>query len=89
MQSGSLLEVWDLNPFYLARTRFLYDAVNQPLPPEGFAIPQLPDVPPGPPEALDVDYTARFVNARDGSDGSMSVRWGRIGPKGRSGGGLN
>ena len=30
-----------------------------------------------------------FVNLRDGSNGQMSVRWGKIGRKGRSSSGLN
>jgi hypothetical protein len=41
------------------------------------------------PEALDADYTQRFVNLCDGSDGRMSVRWGKVGPKARSSSGLN
>jgi hypothetical protein len=35
------------------------------------------------------DYTNRYVVIRDGSDGRMSARWGKQGPKGSSSGGLN
>jgi hypothetical protein len=74
---------------FLMRTRFLYDAVNQPLPAKDFALPKVEGVSPAPPEPLDADYTNRFVNLRDGSDGRMSVRWGKQGPKRRSSSGLN
>jgi hypothetical protein len=68
----------------VSRTKFLYDAVNEPLPAEDFAVPRLEGISPAPPEPLDTDYTNRFINLRDGSDGNMSVRWGKKGPKGTS-----
>jgi hypothetical protein len=71
------------------RTRFLYDAVNQPVPDEVFAVPKLEGISPSPAEPLEEGYTRRFVNVRDGGDGRMSVRWGMTGPKGRSSSGLN
>ena len=66
------------------RTRFLYDAVNKPLPVEDFAIPNLKGISPTPPEPLDSGYTKRFIMLRDGSDGRVWVRWGKEGPKGDS-----
>jgi hypothetical protein len=100
--SADGLNQWCINPqtslptqmdscgtYGIWRTRFLYDAVNQPISVEAFAVPKLEGISPSPPEALDESYTKRFVNVRDGSDGRMSVRWGKIGPKGRSSSGLN
>jgi hypothetical protein len=71
------------------RYRFHYDVVNEQLPPESFAVPKLEGVTPSPAEALDANYTNHFINLRDGSDGNISVRWGKQGPKGTSSGGLN
>jgi hypothetical protein len=82
-------EVRHCSGYGMWRTRFLYDAVNQPLPPELFAPPKLEGISPSPPEPLGEGYTKRFVNLRDGSGGEMSVRWGKTGPKGRSSSGLN
>jgi len=87
--SGRPVEVGQLGGDYLMRTRFLYDAVNEPPSAQAFAIPKVPGVQSTPPETLDDDYNSRFVNVGDGSDGRMSVRWGKIGPKGRSSSGLN
>jgi hypothetical protein len=88
-QTGRPLEVRNLSGHCLVVTRFLSEAVNQPLPAKNFAVPRISGLSPTPPEALDADYTKRFVNVRDGSDGRMSVRWGKQGPKGRSSSGLN
>ena len=74
---------------HVDRIKFLYDSVNKPLSAGDFAVPELKGLSPAPPEPLDVDYTNRFVNLRDGSDGRMSLRWGKEGPKGRSSSGLN
>jgi hypothetical protein len=82
-------EVMLAHPGGVIRRRFHYDTVNKPMPAEVFAVPGLPGVTPSPPEALDADYTNRFINLRDGSDGRMSVRWGKQGPKGTSSSGLN
>jgi hypothetical protein len=71
------------------RTRFLYHSVNETIPAAEFAVPKIPGLTPDQPEPLDEGYTNRFVNLRDGSDGRMSVRWGKFGPKGRSSSGLN
>jgi len=75
--------------FGVVRQRFLYDAVNTPLPEGDFAVPKLEGLSPTLPEPLDAGYTNRFVNLRDGSDGNMSVRWGKKGPQGTSSSGLN
>jgi len=73
----------------VSRTRFLYDVVNETLPVAEFAVPRIEGLTPSPPESLDQDYPNRFVSIRDGSNGRMSERWGKVGPKGRSGSGLN
>jgi hypothetical protein len=74
---------------YVSRSRFLYDSVNEPLPVGDFAVPKLEGLSPVPPEPLDANYTNRYINLRDGSDGRMSLRWGKKGPKGASSSGLN
>jgi hypothetical protein len=63
--------------------------VNEPLPPADFVAPVIEGQSPVPPEPLDANYTRRFIRLGDGSDGSMSLRWGEKGPKGTSSGGLN
>ena len=55
------MEVETFHPYGVIRARFLYDAVNEPLPAAAFAVPKLEGVSPSLPEALDVDYTNRFV----------------------------
>ncbi len=67
-------------------TRFHYDSTNKPLPAEKFA---MPNVSPPQFEKLEEGFTERFVNLRDGSDGRMTVRWGKTGPKGRNSSGFN
>lgn len=54
-----------------------------------FALPELNEIDPAPLEPLDETYTEHFINAMDGSNGSLSVRWGKIGPDARSSSGLN
>ena len=76
------------DPGYVLRQRFLYDSVNEPLPAADFAVPQLAGLSPVPPEPLDADYTSRFINLSDGSDGNMNVGPGKKGPKGTSSGGF-
>lgn len=88
-QSGRPLEVAQYFDDFVLRTRFIYDAINLPLPAEDFAVPKIAGLSPAPPDALDKDYTKRFVTLRDGSDGSTSLRWGKEGPKGTSSDGLN
>lgn len=98
---GSLLE-WRIDPrtyrvqettrftvSHIDRTKFLYDSVNKRLPEGDFSIPTLKGLSPVLPEPLDADYTNRFLNLLDGSDGHMSLRWGKKGPKGTSSDGLN
>jgi hypothetical protein len=63
--------------------------VNEPLSAGNFAVPKLEGLSPTSPEPLDAGYTNRFINLRDGSDGNMSVRWGKKGPEGTSSSGLN
>ena len=74
---------------YVYRLVFHYDSVNGPVPEADFIPPELPSVPKVPLDALDADYTERFLNGMDGANGNMSVRWGKRGPKGISSSGLN
>jgi hypothetical protein len=71
------------------RMRFVYDPEATPAPSEAFARPAIDGLAPSPAQALDSDYTERLVIIRDGSDGEMSVRWGKQGPKGMASSGLN
>lgn len=71
------------------RTRFQYELVNGEVPTSVFSPIRSRDVKPQGPEELDATYAQRFVNLRDGSDGRMSARWGKFGPKARSSSGLN
>jgi hypothetical protein len=74
---------------FVLHMRFLYDRVNEPLPAGDFVAPKLDGLAPSPPETLGQGYTNRFINLRDGSDGRMSLRWGKKGPKSTSSSGLN
>jgi len=73
----------------VVRTTFHYDRVNESLPTRDFHVPDGDGDLPTRPQPLDANYTNRFVNLRDGSDGFMSVRWGKLGTKGISSSGLN
>jgi hypothetical protein len=84
-----LSELAQYTPRSVSRRRFLYDSVNAPLPVKLFTAPRVEGQPPAAPEALDAGYTNRYVKIRDGSDGRMSLYWGKHGPKGASGSGLN
>jgi hypothetical protein len=98
---GSLMQWWidsrnyrpaQVTHFYtgfVSRTKFLYDTVNEPLPAGDFAVPKLEGLLPTSPEPLDANYTNRYINLQDGSNGSMSLRWGKKGPQGTSSSGLN
>jgi hypothetical protein len=74
---------------FCLRTEFAYDRVNEPLPAELFQPPKRPGLKPQPLEPLEEGCDRYFLNARDGSDGRMTVRWGQFGPKRRSSSGLN
>jgi outer membrane lipoprotein-sorting protein len=97
---GSIIQWWIDTKYYrpaqitvfdsgcVSRLRFLYDSINEPLPAADFAVPKLKGLSPTPPEPLVADYTERFINLRDGSDGNMNVEYGKKSPKGRSGNGF-
>ena len=87
-QSGRVTALSAFQNNGVTRTRFLCDPLAA-SPAAAFAVPKLEGISPSPPEPLDADYTTRFVNVRDGSDGRMSLRWGKLGPKGTSSSGLN
>jgi hypothetical protein len=72
----------------VSRLRFLYDSVNEPLPAGDFAVPLVDRLEAVPPESLNADYTNRFINLSDGSDGNMKIRYGKQGPKGVVDGGF-
>jgi hypothetical protein len=88
-ETGRPLAIRQFSGNFMMRTRFIHNAVNRALPSEDFAIPKVTGLSPRPTEALDADYTNRLVIIRDGSDGRISVRWGKEGPKGRASSGLN
>ena len=72
-------EVAEFSAGGVSRTRFFYDAVNQPLARESFAVPDLKGISPDPPKfldgVLDPTYPRRFVLIHDGADGRMGVGW--------------
>ncbi len=72
-----------------SRARFRYTNVNGEIPVERFQPPVDEGLKIQPPEALDADYTRRFLSVADGSHGVMLARWGRKGPKGIISSGLN
>ncbi len=88
-ERGLPAELTEYHDGSLIRLRFTYEKIDQPISRDAFAIPNLGDVVPTRPEPLDAKYNQRFINLKDGSDGHMSVRWGKMGPAGRSSGGLN
>lgn len=88
-QTGLTVQTEALTDSVRSLVAFTYSGVNSPLDDAEFAIPQEPGLVAQPPDALDADYDRRFLNVRDGSDGYVSLRWGKTGPKGRSSSGLN
>lgn len=68
---------------------FIHSSINQPIPDKEFSPDKDPGVKDGKARPLDKDYTYRFLNIIDGSNGRMSVRWGEKGPKGTISSGLN
>ncbi len=70
-------------------TAFRYKSVNEPISDVEFQPETVQGIELTDPEPLDADYTRRFLNVIDGTNGRMSVRWGKMGPKGRSSSGLN
>ncbi|HTU22570.1 MAG TPA: sigma-70 family RNA polymerase sigma factor [Gemmataceae bacterium] len=68
---------------------YIHSNVNQPIPDKEFRPDEEPGTKDVKAQPLDKDYTYRFVNVIDGSNGRMSVRWGEKGPKGTRSGGLN
>ncbi len=69
---------------------FRYTRINEPIPDEEFQPETGPGIQNKDMEPLDEKYTRRFLNVVDGTNGRMSVRWGKFGEKGgRSSSGLN
>ncbi|MFA5239341.1 MAG: M56 family metallopeptidase [Phycisphaerae bacterium] len=69
---------------------FIYDRINEPIDDSEFRPGFVTKIEPQEPEPLDEDYNKRYINIIDGSsNGRMSVRWGKRGPKGTSSSGLN
>lgn len=73
----------------LRSASFDYVSVNEPIPDDEFRPETGQGIEARGPEPLDENYTRRYLNVVDGSNGRMSVRWGKIGPKGTSSSGLN
>ncbi|APZ95569.1 Ig-like domain-containing protein [Fuerstiella marisgermanici] len=73
----------------MSGTQFLYESINEDLPPTLFAVPQGAGLVHSPVEPLGEGYDVRFLNVIDGTNGRMSVRWGKHGKAGRSSSGLN
>jgi hypothetical protein len=88
-QNPRVVRVSDYGMGFELHSRFLYDAVNEPIPDSVFAPPGGEGLKREAVEPLEADFTQRFLNARDGADGRMSVRWGKQGPKSSSSSGLN
>jgi carboxyl-terminal processing protease len=88
----------DLGRFNISYV-FDYVQINEPLADSNFRPDFVKGVEPQSPEAqfediqeeqqFKKDIDKRFLNAKDGSSGSMSVRWGYYGPKGTVSSGLN
>jgi hypothetical protein len=74
---------------FCTRNEFTYHRVNEPSAIKVFRPPADPGLTRRELEPLEEGYDHRFLNARDGSDGRMSVRWGEYGPKGGRSSGLN
>ena len=70
-------------------TAFHYMRVNEPIPDEQFQPETGQGIQIQDPQPLDEDYTRRFLNVIDGTNGRMSVRWGKKGPRGWHSSGLN
>jgi len=69
---------------------YTYHNLNRPIAESRFQSPKGDGIVRRSPDPLGEGYDRRFLNARDGSSGRMSVRWGKIGPDGRrSSSGLN
>jgi hypothetical protein len=71
------------------RHEYAYRHVNEPVPVEMFRPPTDAGLIRRPLQPLEAGCERYFLNARDGSDGRMSVRWGQQGPKKTYSSGLN
>lgn len=76
-------------PESVGRWVFEVESVNQPVPAELWAPPADPRLQDEPLEKLEAEFNQRFLKAHDGSNGRMSVRWGKRGPQNESSSGLN
>ncbi len=68
---------------------FSYRHLNEPIAESLFETPSGEEITRAEPEPLGSGYDRTFLNARDGSTGQMSVRWGKKGSNGTSSSGLN
>ena len=71
------------------QTEYVYDSVNESIPQAVFDIPDGRDVEQKQADELGEGYNRRFLNVIDGSEGRMSVRWGKRGTRGTASSGLN
>lgn len=73
----------------MPETEYRYTRINQPIPDEEFQPETGSGIQIKDPEPFDENYTSRYLNVIDGTNGRMSVRWGMEGPKGTRSSGLN
>ena len=71
------------------RTQFAYESVNEDIPASIFAVPAGDGVTSKAADPLGEGYSKRFLNVSDGTNGRMSLRWGKMGAKGMNSSGLN
>ncbi len=74
---------------YHSRHVYTYRSVNEPIAASRFRPPADDGIARQELDPLGEGYDRRFLNARDGSDGRMSVRWGKKGTAGWYSSGLN
>lgn len=72
---------------FVQRIRFDYEAINKQLSDERFSASG--EVPLRPMEPLGANFTGRFVKVSDGANGTVRVRWGKVGNGNMSGSGLD
>lgn len=87
IDSNSLLPVYrTAQTFY---STFRWKNTNQPIDEDRFAVPKGVGIQRKPAEPLDEGYDQRYLNVSDGTNGRMSLRWGKRGKSGSSSSGLN
>lgn len=70
-------------------TEFNFELINKDIPDKIFQAPNGPNLVTKEAPPLDEGYSRRFLKVSDGTNGRMSLRWGKVGEKGTSSSGLN